>query len=179
MLKFAALALALAAPIVIATPAHAADVKTLRCVEDNMNSAGRAALDKDLEKNLSNAGGEQGYSPETIAAIQGAAKTCQAKHGWSDAATMASILYTVPKLGWPLAVRIGRAKGLNTDALVKRVRDLTQEEKAQGTSEEVLGKLARGSAEAGEINTDNASVAGALYGLLTLQEKAYIDFQNS
>jgi hypothetical protein len=179
MLKFAALALALAAPVMIAAPAHAADVKTLRCVEDGMNPAARASLLKDLEKNLDNAGGEQGYSPETITAIQGAAKACQAKHGWSDAATTASILYTVPKLGWPTAVRMGRAKGLNPDALAKRVRALTQDEKAQGTSEAVLGKLASGSAQAGEINGDNAALAGALYGLLTLQEKAYIDFQKS
>lgn len=179
MLKFAALALALATPVVIAAPAHAADVKTLRCVEDNMDKAARASLDKDLEKNLANAGGAQGYSPATITAIQGAAKACQAKHGWSDAATTASILYTVPKLGWPLAVRMGRANGLNPDTLAKRVRALTQEEKAAGTSEAVLGKLATASAEAGEINGGNAALAGALYGLLTLQEKAYIDFQNN
>lgn len=179
MLKFAALALALAAPVVIAAPAHAADVKTLRCVEDNLDAAGRAAINKDLEKNLNNAGGQQSYSPETITAIQGAAKKCQAQHGWSDAAAQASILYTVPKIGWPLAARMGRAKGLNPDALAKRVRGLSQADKAQGTSEAVLTQLAQASAEAGEINETNASLAGALLGLLTLQEKAFIDFQNN
>ncbi len=179
MLKFAALALALAAPIAIATPAHAADVKTLSCVEKNLDKAGRAALNRDLAKNLQNAGGGQTYGEDTVAALRGAAQTCKAKHGWSEAATQAAILYTVPKVGWPLAVQIGRANGLKPNALLKRVNALTPEEKAEGTSERVISKLATASAEAGEINADNAAVAGALYGLLTLKEKAYIDFQKS
>lgn len=180
MLKLAALALAIAVPMTVAAPAaHAADVKTLKCVEDSLDAAGRASVIKDIEKNLQNAGGEQGYSPETVRAIQGAAKACQAKHGWSDAATTASILYTVPKISWPTAERMGKAKGVNVAGLVKRVNALSQDEKANATSEDVLGKLANLSAESGELNADNASIAGALYGLLTLQAKAYIDFQNS
>lgn len=179
MLKLAALALAFATPIVIAAPAYAADVKTLRCVEDSMSAASKASLAKDMEKNLDNSGGEQGYSPETVTAIQTATKSCQTKHGWSDKATEAAMFYTVAKLGWPTAVRIGRAKGVNADALARRVRALTVEQRANGTTNEVLTVLATGALEAKEINETNATLGGALLGLLTLQEKSYIDFQNN
>lgn len=177
MKLIAALALTLA-PIafVAAAPASAADVTTIRCVEDNLDSNGRALLNRDLQKNLENAGGAQSYSPEFIAVIQGVAKTCQTKHGWSTEATQAAILFTLPKLGWPLAARMGRAKGINPELLVKHVRELSDAELADATSETVLGKLAHASIDAGEINGENAALGGALYGLLTLQAKAYIDF---
>lgn len=179
MLKFA-LALALVAPVaIVAAPAHAADLKTLVCVEQALTAEGKASLLKDIEVNLTNAGGEQNYSTATVTAIQGAAKSCAAKHGWSDKASEAAVLYTVTKLAWPTAVRMGRAKGVNPDALAKRVNALTPAEKANGTSEEVLTKLAEASAVTGELDETNAALAGALYGLLTLKEKAYIDFQKN
>ncbi|MCW3848820.1 hypothetical protein OF829_16400 [Sphingomonas sp. LB-2] len=181
MLRFAALALAFATPVAItvATPAHAADVKTIRCLEDGLDSNARALLDRDLQKNLENAGKAQSYSPELIAAIQKAAQACRAKYGWSDKATESAIFYTVPRLGWSMAARYARTKGLNPDAFVSRVKALSDDELANGTSEEVLTKLATASVEAGEINADTAALGGALYGLLTMQAKAYIDFAGS
>lgn len=179
MLKLAAFALAFAAPVVIAAPASAADVKTLRCVEDGMSPAARTLLASDMQKNLENAGGEQTYSPETITAIQGAAKACQAKHGWSDEASQASVLFTVAKLGWPTGVRMGKARGINADALARRVRALPVALREQGTTEEVLTVLATGAIEAKEIDETNAALGGALLGLLALQEKGYIDFQKN
>lgn len=179
MLKFTALALALAAPIAIVAPAHAADVKTLRCVEDGMSSAARALLAKDMEKNLANAGGEQSYSPETVTALQTSAKACQAKHGWSDTATASAIFYTVAKVSWPAAARYGQSKGVNADALARRVRGLSRDQRANGTSEEVLTIVATGALEANEIPQANAVLGGALLGLLALQEKAYIDFEDN
>lgn len=173
----AALALALCAPLAIAAPAYAADVATLSCVEKGLDQNARQLLLTDLETNLKNAGKEQSYRPETVQAIQSVAKACQAKHGWSTEATQASILYTMPKLGWPLADRMGRAGGLNPNALAKRFRALPDAERNDAINDEVLGKLARGSLSAGEITSDNAALAGALYGLLALQEKALVDFK--
>ena len=183
MKLIAALALSLAArrsaaPVafVAATPASAADVKTIVCLEQNLDTNARALLDRDLRKNLESAGGAQSYSPEFIAVIQAAAAVCKEKHGWSTEAAQAAILYTLPKLGWPLAARMGRAKGIDPQLLVKHVRELSDAELADATSETVLGKLAHASIDAGEINGENAALGGALYGLLTLQAKAYIDF---
>lgn len=179
MLKLAAAVLALTTPIVIAAPAHAADVKTLRCVEDGLNAAARAALIKDMEKNLQNAGGEQGYSPETVSALQGAAKACQAKHGWSPVATESAMFYTVAKVTWPSAAAYGKSRGVNSDALARRVRGLTREQRADGTGQEVLTIVATGALEAKEIPEAEAMLGGALLGLVALQEKAYIDFENN
>lgn len=173
----AALVLALCAPLAIATPARAADVATLSCVEDGLDKNARTLLLADLETNLKNSGGTQTYRPETVTAIQAVARACQTKHGWTTEAAQAAILYTMPKIGWPLADRMGRAKGLNPDALAKRFRALPEAERNDAINDNVLGKLARGSLAAGEINSDNAALAGALYGLLGLREKALADFK--
>lgn len=179
MLKLAAAAFALATPIVIAAPAHAADVKTLRCVEDGLSASARASLIKDMEKNLTNAGGEQGYSPETVTALQGAAKACQTKHGWSDVATESALFYTVAKVTWPSAAAFGKSKGVNSDALARRVRGLSREQRANGTGQEVLTIVATGALESNEIPQTQATLGGALLGLVALQEKAYIDFEDN
>ncbi|MES2443482.1 MAG: hypothetical protein V4574_11690 [Pseudomonadota bacterium] len=173
----AAFALALCAPLAIAAPAHAADVATLGCVEQGMDKNARTLLLTDLETNLKNSGQAQSYRPETVQAIQAVALACKTKHGWTTEAAQAAILYTMPKIGWPLADRMGRAGGLNPDALAKRFRALPENERNDAINDEVLGKLARGSLAAGEINANNAALGGALYGLLALREKALADFK--
>jgi hypothetical protein len=177
----AALALSLATPFALAAPApaHAADVATLGCVEAGLDANARKLLLDDLTTNLNNAGKDQSYRPETVQAMQAAARACQQKNHWSDAATSASILYTMPKIGWPTADRMSRQHGLNPDALAKRFRALPDAERRDALNDDVLGKLARGSLAAGEINADNAALAGALYGLLAQQEKALADFKAS
>src|ERR1051326_7239914 len=103
----AALALSLSVPFALAAPvpAHAADAATLGCVEAGLDANARKLLLDDLTINLNNAGKDQSYRPETVQAIQAVARACQQKNNWSDAATSASILYTMPKIGWPTADR--------------------------------------------------------------------------
>jgi len=177
----AAFALALAAPfaVAVAVPAHAADWATIGCVEQGLDANARKLLIDDLTTNLNNSGGEQSYRPETVQAIQAVALACKTKYGWTTEAAQAAILYTMPKVGWPTADRMARAHGLNPDALAKRFRALPDAERNDAINDDVLGKLARGSLEAGEIKADNAALAGALYGLLALQEKAQVDFKKN
>jgi hypothetical protein len=175
MFRAAALALALFLPFA----AQAADVATINCVDQSMDKATRALILTDLEVNLDNAGGAQSYRPETVTAVQNVAKSCQAKYGWSDAATEASILYTVPKIGWPTAVRKARAKGLDPDALRARFNTLSEADRNDAVNERVLGILARGSDTAKEINQSNAALGGALYGLLGLEANSLYKFRNN
>lgn len=177
----AALALSLAMPFAIAAPApaHAEDMATIGCVEQGLDANARKLLIDDLTANLNNSGAAQSYRPETVQAIQAVALACQAKHGWTTEAAQAAILYTMPKVGWPTADRIARTHGLNPEALARRFRALPDAERNDAINDDVLGKLARGSLEAGEINAGNAALAGALYGLLALQEKAQIDFRKN
>jgi len=175
----AALALSLCTPFVLAAPmpAHAADVATLGCVEAGLDANARKLLLDDLTVNLNNAGKEQHYRPETVQAIQQVALACKAKHGWSTPAAEASVFYTTATIGWPVADRLARAQALDPDALAKRFRALPDAERNDALNEAVLGKLARGSLDAGELKGDNAALAGALYGLLALREKALVDFK--
>jgi hypothetical protein len=175
----AVLALSLAVPFAMAAPApaHAADVATLGCVEQGMDANARKLLLDDLTANLNASGGAQSYRPETVQAIQAVALACKTKYSWTIEAAQASILYTMPKIGWPLADRMGRQHGLNPDALIKRFRALPEDQRKDAINDAVLGSLAQGSLAAHEINADNAALAGALYGLLALQEKALYDFK--
>jgi len=173
----AALALALCTSFAIAAPAYAADIKTLGCVEQGLDKNARELLLTDLETNLKNSGQAQSYRPETVTAIQAVALACKTKHGWSTEAAQAAILYTMPKIGWPLADRMARKKGMNPNALVARFRALPAEQRNDAINDTVLGILARGSLAAKEINSDTAALGGALYGLLALREKSLVDFQ--
>jgi len=175
----APLILAFALPVALAAPApaHAADVSTLGCLEQGLDANARKLLVDDLTTNLDNSGKAQSYRPATIQAIRTVAQACKAKHGWSSKATDASILYTAPKIGWPIAERMAPRVGLNPDALARRFRALPDAERNNAIDEEVLGKLGQQSFEAGEITEANAALAGALYGLLALREKALIDFR--
>lgn len=175
----AALALGLIALVGLSAPARAADVETLGCIEQGLDEKARALLSEDLEKNLNNAAGEQSYRPETITAMQDVAKACQAKHSWSAASTKAAVLYTLPTLGWPIGERLAREQGLSPEALTVRFRALPDAERLDAINDTVLGKLARGGVDAGEITESTAPLAGALFALLGLREKALADFAST
>ncbi|MDF7774016.1 hypothetical protein P1X14_02050 [Sphingomonas sp. AOB5] len=177
MLKFA-VALAVAAPVMLVAPAYAADIATIGCVENTVDAATRAQLNKDLEKNLADAGGPQTYSQSTIEGMRKASLACQAKHGWSDAATMGALLYTVPKLGWPVADRMGRAAKIDPKKVEARFMALPQAVRATAMDNpSTFEKIATDAINAGEINGDNATLAGGLLGLLAVREKGLADFQ--
>lgn len=177
MLKFA-LALAVASPIALAAPAFAADVATLSCVEKTVDAPTKAQLHKDLEKNLSNPQGAQSYDPATISGLQAAARACQSKHGWSQTATVAAILYSVTRLGWPVADRMARAAGLDPKKVENRFMALPELERAQAMDNpETFRKVAEAAISSGEVKSDNANLAGGLLGLLAVREKGLYDFK--
>lgn len=175
-MRRAAFALSLGSVLAAAAPAGAADIATLGCVEKGMDQNARTLLLTDLEKNLNNPDA-QSYGPETISAVQKVASVCKTQHGWSAKAMQAAILYTMPVIGWPLAERMARAQRLDPDALTARFRALPVVERNDAINDMVLGKLARGSLAAGELDETNAKLAGALYGLLGLREKSLADFK--
>lgn len=176
MLRYA---LALAATAAFAVPAFAADPATLDCVEKTVTPAARDGLAADMRRNLSQADQSQSYSPEVVGAIRAAAEACRVKHGWSAAASQAALLHAVPVLGWPTAVNMARAAKLNDQALLKRFMALPENERVDALNETVLGKLAREAFEAKEITAENAKLAGGMFGLLALREKARNEFRNN
>jgi hypothetical protein len=179
MLKLAlALAAAPLAMTAAAAPAYAADIATITCVEKTLDAATRTQLQQDLEKNLANPQGQQSYAPTTVQGIQKAAKACQAQHGWSDAATMAAILYAVPTVGWPVADRMARAARLDPKKVESRFMALPADERAKAMENpDTFRKVAEGALAAGEVNESNANLAGGLLGLLAVREKGLADFK--
>jgi hypothetical protein len=176
MLRLAAvLTFAMASAAVPAT-ALAADPANIGCVEAGIDARTRAELLIDVERNLQDTK-NQSYRPVVVDGVRAAARVCQGKHGWSDAAASAAILYAVPRVSWPLAVRMAKAKGVDAALLEKRLMALPDAERATATTREVLQKLASGSIAAGEIDGTNAALAGGVYGLLALREKALADFK--
>jgi hypothetical protein len=167
-----ALGLALAA----ATPAYAADPATLDCVQKTVTPEARKGLEADIERNLSHPDQEQTYAPAVVAGLRAAAATCQTQFKWSDAAAQAAILYSVPTLGITTAQRMAASNKLDYAALERRFMALPAGERRDAINESVLSKLAAGAIEAGEIVEANANVAGGIFGLLAVREKARNDF---
>jgi hypothetical protein len=176
MLRFA-IALAMIPALGAAAPARAAAVETLGCVEATLPPAMRAGLIANVETNMRNAAGEQNYAPEVITAMNAAADTCAATNGWSPEARVAALLYTLPKVGWAKATELARGAGLNIRTLEARFMALPDAERIDALNEGVLGKLATAAVEAGEVKEANAEMAGAIFGLLAVREKALSDFK--
>jgi len=167
---------ALVLALAVTAPAHAADLKTLDCVARTATPAVRTALATDIERNLSHADQKQSYDSAVVAGLRAAALTCQTQHKWTDAAMQSAILYAVPTLGMATAQRLAAANRLNYAALETRFMALPTAERIDALNAAVLGKLAAGAVEAGDVIDTNANLAGGIFGLLAVREKARSDF---
>jgi hypothetical protein len=168
--------LALVSALAFAAPAYAADVKTIDCVQNAVSPAARTALETDIERNLSHPDQAQTYDPAAVTALRTAAAACRTQHQWSEEAAQAALLYSVPTLGGATAKRMAAANKLNYAALEKRFMALPTPERIDALNETVLGKLALAAVEAGDVIDANANLAGGIFGLLAVREKARSDF---
>lgn len=171
------LRLALAAAFAAASlaPAHAADIKTIDCVEKTVDKTIVKLLDDDVNRNFTDLD-NQTYSEATIAGFRAAATTCRTKYGWSDKASESSVLYALFMLS-NANVR-GKAKAAKLDyaKLEARFNSLSTAERANAMEDATLNKLATGALDANEMDASNAKVAGAVFGFLAIRAKALVDF---
>lgn len=109
--------LPIAAVLLAATPAHAADLATIGCIADKVELPIRAQIVLDVERNLTEVGKHHSYDPRVTAAIGAAGAMCAKEHGWSEAAIAPARLYALATLGWPTAQKIATERGFDVAAL--------------------------------------------------------------
>ncbi len=165
--------------LLAAAPALAADGATIGCVETSIDAATLNALKVNSEQNAHNSGGTLSYRPEVVSGVQAAARACQQKLGWSDPATEAATFYTVAHVAWPILEQVAHERGLDSDALAAHYNALPAEQRHAALTDDLLRALANAALAAGEIKDENASTAGAVFGMLSLlSSNHYLFLQN-
>ena len=82
--------LATAALLVLAAPAHAADLATIDCVAGKLSPVVTAKLHADVSRNMAESGKRPSYDPAVGGSIARAAAACGLEHDRSEAAIKAA-----------------------------------------------------------------------------------------
>lgn len=90
-MRLLAFVLALAAPLLGAAPASAADVTTLDCVVKQMPASLRVDIVADVNRQIAAEAADP--DPALLTPLKAVAESCQRVNGWSDAATKAAAAY--------------------------------------------------------------------------------------
>lgn len=121
---------ALAALLAAAPAARAADLSTIDCVIGKLKPALVQQIEADVTRNMGEVAVRPTYDPSVGSGISIAAKECADAHQWSEAALDAARVYTLAKLGQPIAERFVVAQGFDPaeletqfDALPEDTRD--------------------------------------------------------
>lgn len=112
-IAIAALAFLAAAPA-----AQAADLATIDCVIGKLKPALTEQIAKDVTRNMADATAVRPtYDPAVGSGISIAAKECADANKWSEAALEAARVYTLAKLGQPIAEKTVTEQGFDTGEL--------------------------------------------------------------
>jgi opacity protein-like surface antigen len=166
--------LLLAAALVVsagATPAVAADVKTLSCIIVEMPAEARTAL--------MNGGGKlaaqeaTSLPPEASAAAATAGKACQKKHGWSDAALNAALTYSIAQAAYAGAVARADQLGIKEGPFLAALSTLSDAQ-LQGVLKqdgESINAFARALISKGlDVDEKKGAVLGVMAGLWIMSD---------
>lgn len=170
-------ALALAATT---APAQAADLATIDCVIDKLQPALKTQIEADVTRNLGESGKKPTYDSAVGSGLRIAATTCAAEHGWSEAAVVAARIYTLAKLGWPIAQRVVAEKGFDAALLEDAFQALPEETRNKPLSADDAKALVIGAVTEEDKQTrENAELLNEFFLFAsTVQYSAY-DFMQA
>lgn len=167
--------LPVAAVLLAATPAHAADLATIGCVAAKVPLPVRAQLVIDVERNLNEQGKPATYDPQVLGAINIASTQCAEEHGWPEAALQPARLYALATLGWPAAQKFAAEKGFDMAALEDAWTTLPEDVRNQPLPATEYQTLIRGFITDEALQTrQNAELIKQCIGFLsTIQYSSY------
>lgn len=110
-----------------ALPAHAADLATIDCVLGKLQPALKTQIEAEVTRNLNESGKRPTYDPVIWSGMRIAAAACATENKWSDAAIVAARIYTLAKIGWPIAQRVVGEKGFDAAALEDQFQALPED----------------------------------------------------
>ncbi|MDQ0250759.1 hypothetical protein J2W22_002823 [Sphingomonas kyeonggiensis] len=130
------------ATLVVAVPAHAADLATIDCVIGKLKPALQAQISKDVTRNMGEgAGVRPTYDPAVGSGISVAARECSDEHKWSETALEAARVYTLAKLGQPIAETFVAAQGFDVGELESQFDALPEDARNRPLTTEEMQKL--------------------------------------
>jgi hypothetical protein len=158
----------------------AADLSTIDCVVGKLNDTVRAQVEKDVVRNLTETGKKHSYDPSVTTAVRDATIACANDHAWSAAARRPAMLYTLAKLGLPVAQRIATERGLDPAVLEEAWLTLPEDTRNKTLTTDSYKKLGEASLPGGEApKPETAEFVGEFFGFLSLIQSASFDFSQA
>lgn len=172
--------IAIAAPLLFAAPAHAADLATIDCVAGKLAPAVTAKLHADVSRNMVESGKRPSYDPAVGGSIASAAAACGLEHDWSEAAIKAARVYTLAKLGLPIAERVIGERGFEAATLEDRFQALPEETRNRPLTAAENQELIKGSVtDEAKQTRENAELLAEYFAFLSTIQYASFDFSQA
>ncbi|MDG2532591.1 hypothetical protein P6144_02940 [Sphingomonas sp. HITSZ_GF] len=126
----------------LAAPAQAADLATIDCVVGKLKPALTTQITGDITRNMGDAAAVRPtYDPAVGSGISIAANECATENKWSEAAVEAARVYTLAKLGQPIAEKFVIAAGFDTGALEAQFDSLPEDTQNRPLTKEEMQAL--------------------------------------
>jgi len=163
--------------LVLAAPAHAADIATIGCIGDKVSPDLRARLAGDYEARLREPGRELDAALDDQLIAFG--KECRARHGWSEAATNSAVAWTRSTIALPAAEKFARARGLDVDAVWRIWRATPAATRTRQLQDADLSVLGQALQAAGLFKKEgDPTIIGRLVAYMNTNEFCRVDFIN-
>ena len=164
----------------IAAPAHAADLATIGCVAGKLDADTTARLHADVSRNMAESGKRPSYDPAVGSAIGAAAASCAEENGWSEAAVKAARVYTLARVGWPVAQRVIGERGFDAALLEAQFQALPEEVRNRPlTAAEMQELLKAAVTDEARQTRENAEMLGEFFGFLNIIQYASYEFSQA
>jgi hypothetical protein len=166
--------------VVVAAPAHAADLATLGCVADKIELPVRAQVVIDVERNLAALGKPPSYDPRVTGAIAAAGKLCAQENHWPEAAVKPAMLYALASLGWPTARKIAADRGFDMGGLEDAWAALPEEKRNHPLAQTDYQELVKGFVTDEALQTrENAELVKQCFGFLSVIQSSSYEFSQA
>ncbi|MDP5278648.1 hypothetical protein Q9Q95_06905 [Sphingomonas sp. DG1-23] len=166
--------------LLLAAPANAADLATIDCVAGKVSAAATAKLHADVSRNMTESGKRPSYDSAVGGSIASAAAACGTEHGWSEAAVKAARIYTLAKLGLPVAERVIGARGFEAATLEDRFQALPEETRNRPLTPTENQELIKVSVtEEAKQTRENAELLAEYFAFLSTIQYASFDFSQA
>lgn len=172
--------LATAALLALAAPAYAADLATIDCVAGKLSPVVTAKLHADVSRNMAESGKRPSYDPAVGGSIASAAAACGLEHNWSEAAIKAARIYTLARLGMPVAQRVIGERGFDAAALEDQFQTLPEEARNRPLTPTENQELVKGSVtEEAKQTRENAELLAEYFAFLSTIQYASFAFSQA
>ena len=123
-------------------PAHAADLATIDCVVGKLKPALTQQITSDISRNMGDAATlRPSYDAAVGSGISIAARECADANKWSDTALEAARVYTLAKLGQPIAEKAVTDQGFDPGALEAQFDALPEDTQNRPLTKEEMQAL--------------------------------------